>query len=109
MAVQGTAEARWQYTDSGRSRHRPTSPAPPTRAVHFDGRDVAEPIAPKRTARHCAVALCSYCGTIRDARFSFGCELAALWGESQSDTPAAGPRVPYAPARMPRVADSPAA
>jgi hypothetical protein len=72
------------------------------RAVHFDGRDVAELIAPGHgTGRE--IALCHYCGTVRDARFAFCCEFAMSWDSPKAAAPVTAPVVYTSPA-APRVA-----
>lgn len=91
MAAQATARTARRHTDTGRSRRRPTRAALPTHAVHFDGRDVTEPVAPKLAVRQREVALCRHCGTIRDARFSFCCEFVAIWDDSEHAATAALP------------------
>jgi hypothetical protein len=96
MAAQGTTRTARRQNDQGRARRQPARPALPTHVVHFDGRDLTEPVAPTLTVRRREVARCSHCGTVRDARFAFCCEFAAI-GDDGKSAPAARRRAPYTP------------
>jgi hypothetical protein len=78
MATAGTALTARHSTAPGRASRRRTATANPTGAIHFDGRDVTEPVMPKLTARGGAAVRCGCCGTLRDARLAFCCEFAAF-------------------------------
>ncbi|HEY7065469.1 MAG TPA: hypothetical protein VII06_28595 [Chloroflexota bacterium] len=67
----------------------------PTQMMHFDGRDVIDD-APALAVCASAAGVCSHCGTVRDARFAFCCELVAFWDDS-----APAPTAERRPARAP--------
>ena len=81
MATRGTAQARRGQRTDGRSGRQEASVVMPTQLVHFDGRDVIDDV-PAMALRLSTAVVCSHCGTTRDARFAFCCELVASWGES---------------------------
>ena len=81
--------ARPQAAPALPARRRPRL-VQPTQVVHFDGRDVSERAAPKLPVQRRAVAPCRHCGTLRDVRFAFCCEVAALWADDPSAPSTAG-------------------
>src|SRR4051812_34873730 len=83
MATATMAPAARPRTAPAVTAHRSARLAHPTDAVYFDGRDVNEPITTKLTTKGRPVALCSHCGTIRDARFAFCCEFAGFRPDAQ--------------------------
>jgi hypothetical protein len=88
MATGTMAPAARSRTAHAVTAHRSARLAHPIEAIYFDGRDLNEPITTQLTTKGRPVALCSHCGTIRDARFAFCCEFAGFRPESQ---PAARP------------------
>ena len=99
MAARIGARATRRSSSRRGTTRRPSQGALPTRAVHFDGRDVTEPVASQAAIAGREIVLCHYCGTVRDARFAFCCEFAMSW-----DAPRAPAPVASTPAAAPRVA-----
>ena len=102
MAAQSVARAARRSTDREHTKRPPSQVALPTRAVHFDGRDVTEPVACTGAIAGREIVLCHCCGTVRDARFAFCCEFAMSWNAPKA--PAAVSPVNYTPAAPQRVA-----
>jgi hypothetical protein len=101
MATQSMVRTARRQTSRGPTSQRQAQKALPTRAVHFDGRDVTEPVGASGRVAAREIVVCQCCGTVRDAGLAFCCEFAMNWNTPKARTAVAAPAA-YVPA--PRVA-----